>query len=237
MTGVATSELAAPSLTAICASFVLVLVIIGWLALKGRAILGQYLDERTPSLLAIIVLAVVVSVAVIGVGQYDTFVAVSAPLSVVFAFIVMVDVEVHRIPTALTIAGALTIVVATGVTMIGDPEHVRVTEVFANMALGALIWLAPLSIAHFASRGGHGMGLGDVKLAPVVGAWLGAYGAPVALAGLLLAFVIGGFTVVALLVSRRATLRSSIPFAPLMLAGATTAWLATIGRLDMFTSW
>jgi leader peptidase (prepilin peptidase)/N-methyltransferase len=70
-----------------------------------------------------------------------------------------------------------------------------------------------------------GMGFGDVKLAGVLGMYLGYLGWGHLFAGTFLAFLLGGLWSIALLVARRGTLKSSIPFGPFMLAGAAAAML------------
>lgn len=69
------------------------------------------------------------------------------------------------------------------------------------------------------------MGMGDVKLALVIGLLLGWFGLSAWLVGLLAAFVVGGVLALVALALRRVTLRGSIPFGPSMLAGALIAVL------------
>ena len=69
------------------------------------------------------------------------------------------------------------------------------------------------------------MGMGDVKLALVIGLLLGWFGLSAWLIGLLAAFIVGGVIAIVALVLRRVTLRGSIPFGPSMLAGALIAVL------------
>ena len=69
------------------------------------------------------------------------------------------------------------------------------------------------------------MGMGDVKLALVIGLLLGWFGLSAWLVGLLAAFVVGGVIALVALALRRVTLRGSIPFGPSMLAGALIAVL------------
>jgi leader peptidase (prepilin peptidase) / N-methyltransferase len=71
-----------------------------------------------------------------------------------------------------------------------------------------------------------GMGLGDVKLAGVLGLYLGQAGVAQLLVGTFAAFLLGGVVGVALIVSRRSSRKGSIPFGPWMLAGAWTGILA-----------
>ena len=84
-----------------------------------------------------------------------------------------------------------------------------------------------------------GMGGGDVKLAGVVGIYLGWLGwAPLAV-GAFAAFLYGGVFGSALLLGRRAGRKTAIPFGPWILAGAWTGVFAgeTVGRwyVKMFT--
>ena len=88
-----------------------------------------------------------------------------------------------------------------------------------DAAYGAGIMLAIMLVLYFASRGG--MGEGDVKLAPVLGIWLGlAQG----LLCLLLAFVSGGVVGALLLLCRRGKLKQAIPFGPFLRAAAVAAY-------------
>lgn len=70
-----------------------------------------------------------------------------------------------------------------------------------------------------------GMGFGDVKLAGVLGMYLGYLGWTHVFAGTFAAFLLGGLWSIALLAARRGTLKSAIPFGPFMLAGAAAAML------------
>ncbi|GAA1440207.1 A24 family peptidase [Leifsonia poae] len=88
--------------------------------------------------------------------------------------------------------------------------------------IGAGIGLAALFILYFtlAMVRPGGMGFGDVKLAGVIGMYLGYLGwGPLAI-GAFSAFVLGGVFGIALLALRRARRGSGIPFGPWMLAGA-----------------
>jgi leader peptidase (prepilin peptidase)/N-methyltransferase len=64
------------------------------------------------------------------------------------------------------------------------------------------------------------MGLGDVKLAGVLGIFLGWSGWDALIVGTFAAFVLGGLFGVVQLARRRATRKSGIPFGPWMLLGA-----------------
>jgi leader peptidase (prepilin peptidase)/N-methyltransferase len=70
-----------------------------------------------------------------------------------------------------------------------------------------------------------GMGYGDVKLAGALGLFLGFAGWGELVIGAFAAFVLGGLFSIGLLIARRATRRSGIPFGPWMLGGA---WIGLV---------
>jgi len=65
-----------------------------------------------------------------------------------------------------------------------------------------------------------GMGLGDVKLAFLLGLYLGHLGWMQLLYGTMAAFLLGGLWGAALILSRRGSGKTRIPFGPFMLSGA-----------------
>ena len=69
------------------------------------------------------------------------------------------------------------------------------------------------------------MGFGDIKLAGLLGLYLGWAGWSALAVGVFGGFVIGGIVSVVLLVARRVTRSGGIPFGPSMLAGA---WLGLV---------
>jgi len=69
------------------------------------------------------------------------------------------------------------------------------------------------------------MGYGDVKLAFVLGLYLGFVGWPALFWGTFLAFVFGGLWGLGLIISRRGGRKTQIPFGPFMLAGALVAMM------------
>lgn len=95
----------------------------------------------------------------------------------------------------------------------------------------ALVWALIGSAAMFAVYfvlaliSPKSMGMGDVKLALVIGLLLGWFGLNAWLIGLLAAFIVGGVIAIVALLLRRVTLKGSIPFGPSMLAGALIALL------------
>ncbi|RKR19441.1 prepilin peptidase [Arthrobacter oryzae] len=88
------------------------------------------------------------------------------------------------------------------------------------LAGGAVLWLF-----YFVLHAVYppGMGFGDVKLAGVLGMYLGFLGWGHVFAGTFAAFLLGGLWSLGLLAARRGTLQSAIPFGPFMLAGTAAA--------------
>jgi leader peptidase (prepilin peptidase)/N-methyltransferase len=85
-------------------------------------------------------------------------------------------------------------------------------------ALAAVGGAGLITVIVIASRGG--MGIGDIKLAALLGAFLGWPGIAVALfAG----FMIGGVVGLALLALRLRSRKDAIPFGPALAAGALVA--------------
>jgi leader peptidase (prepilin peptidase)/N-methyltransferase len=79
-----------------------------------------------------------------------------------------------------------------------------------------------------------GMGFGDVKLAGVVGLYLGWLGWAEVVIGGFLGFVIGALSGLGLMAARRATRKSALPFGPAMLLGALIAVLAGTAIADWY---
>jgi leader peptidase (prepilin peptidase)/N-methyltransferase len=77
-----------------------------------------------------------------------------------------------------------------------------------------------------ASLPGGGLGLGDVKLAAVLGLILGFAGWPAVIVGVLTPHLINGPIALFLLVTGRASRRRPLPFGPALLAGALVALTA-----------
>jgi leader peptidase (prepilin peptidase)/N-methyltransferase len=94
---------------------------------------------------------------------------------------------------------------------------------FARSAAGAgILFVLYLALALISPRG---MGMGDVKLAGVLGLYLGWVGWSALAVGALAAFLIGGLVGIGLILARRASRSTGIPFGPWMLAGA---WVGII---------
>jgi leader peptidase (prepilin peptidase)/N-methyltransferase len=148
-------------------------------------------------------------------------------LAAVSLALAAIDLDVRRLPNSIVLpsyaVGAALLLGAAGVS--GD-WHAATRGLLAMALLFALY----LAIA-YGYRGG--MGLGDVKLAGVIGLYLGWLGWSSVLVGAFAGFLLGGLVGVVLLATRRAARRSALPFGPFMLTGALFAVFLT----DPVASW
>ena len=125
-----------------------------------------------------------------------------------------IDLDAHRLPNSIVLPAYLVgaVALSAAAMLTGDIES------FARAAAGAGILFAfYLALALIAPRG---MGMGDVKLAGVLGLFLGWFGWDALAVGALAAFLLGGLYGVILILARRARRTTGIPFGPWMLAGA-----------------
>jgi leader peptidase (prepilin peptidase) / N-methyltransferase len=166
-------------------------------------------DARGPSALRPVAAAAFAWV----VGPHAELVGFVA-LAAAGAALAAIDVAVCRLPDRL-VAPTFAVVLATFA--VGAVVRADAAPLMSGLA-GSLV-LATCYLA-LAIAGGGRLGLGDVKLAGVLGLALGWFGWRVLLVGSCLAFLLSAVVTLALLATRRATLKSELPFGPFMLAAA-----------------
>lgn len=137
----------------------------------------------------------------------------------------VIDMRTHRLPNAVVLpALAASVALFAASCLAGAPWSALVRAVTA----GAVVFTA-FALLRLAGRGA--MGGGDVKLAALLGVALGWVGWAAVLVGVLAAFILGGLVGVALIVARRASRRTAIPFGPLLVAGSWVGIVAGDGLL------
>lgn len=138
-------------------------------------------------------------------------------VGVVLAFI---DVAIRRLPDPLTLPsyaiGAALLGVAAVVTRDGGTRYLH-----ALAGMGALAVFYAVQWFFLPDQ----IGLGDVKLAGVLGLYLGWLGLAGVVLGVFAIHVLGGLYAGALLAARRADRKATVPFGPFMLAGTLIAIL------------
>ncbi len=144
----------------------------------------------------------------------------------------VIDVRHHLLPDRIVfpsyaIAGVLLLGAAASLLLPGGQDVAGTADAgaFGVPGLRVLAGGAALWLFYFLLHAVYppGMGFGDVKLAGVLGMYLGFLGWGHVMAGTFAAFVLGGLWSLGLLAARRGNLQSAIPFGPFMLAGALAA--------------
>jgi leader peptidase (prepilin peptidase)/N-methyltransferase len=131
-------------------------------------------------------------------------------------FVSEVDVEERIIPDVIILPAA-----AVGLVTMMVIKPARWWE-WPVAALGAGLFLFVIAEVYERVRGVAGMGMGDVKMALCMGAYLGVAVIP----AFFIAFVVGAIAGVALVLVTDKTGKSAIPFGPFLAAGAVVALFA-----------
>jgi leader peptidase (prepilin peptidase)/N-methyltransferase len=128
-----------------------------------------------------------------------------------------IDLKTKRLPREITYTGVVlgAIALTLAAVVIDEPERIWM------MALGAVIALATMWLIYAVSRGG--MGDGDVRLAPLLGMYLGWLNPGIVLPGLFFGFLAGAVVGVAMMASDRAGRRTAVPFGPFLALGTVVA--------------
>lgn len=206
--------------------------LLSWLLLRGRC-----RDCRAPispryplveaATAALFVVAALPSAVALGAVAPGTPAEITAEGLVLVAFLYFaaisialaaIDLDVQRLPDVIVLPAY-----AVGVLLLGAADLLRGDLVaFATAAAGAgacVLLYGVLSLT-------GGMAYGDVKLAGVIGFFLGQLGIAPLVVGVASGFVLGAVFGVVLMALQRAGRRSRIPFGPWMLAGAWIGILA-----------
>jgi leader peptidase (prepilin peptidase)/N-methyltransferase len=189
--------------------------VLGWLLLRGRcrhcqaAISARYplVEVGTAALFAVMALRFGVSAEL---PAYLYLASVGVALA-------LIDLDVKRLPDALTLPSYAVGAVLLGLASLDDGDA------FLRALLGAAAAFAVYFALCFAYPAG--MGFGDVKLSGVLGLYTAWLGWDVWGAGLLLGFFLGGFFGIGLLLVKKGGRKTAVPFGPFMLLGALVSIL------------
>lgn len=189
--------------------------VLGWLLLRGRCRdCGTGIGARYPAVELLTALVFAVLTLRIGPGwSLPAFLYLGAAGVALAA----IDIDTRRLPDAIVLpsyaVGAALLVPAAAA---GGawPHYGR--ALLAALALFAF-YLA-LALVYPA-----GMGFGDVKLAGLLGLYLGWLGWGELLVGAFLGFLLGALAGGGLMLAGRATGKTAIPYGPFMLLGALVA--------------
>lgn len=201
--------------------------VISWLALHGRCRRCNVpISARYPVVEALT--AVTFGVVAWRIGAHWELPAFLYLVAVLIA-LAFIDYDTHKLPNALTLPSYLVGVALLVPAAVLDGEPHRL--------LSAVIGMAGLYALYFtlAIVKPGGMGFGDVKLAGVIGLYLGFLGWGPLLVGAFLGFFLGGLGGAAAIAARRAGLKSKIPFGPYMVLGAMVAICAGVELAHLYT--
>lgn len=139
-----------------------------------------------------------------------------------FSFLLLNKVLLAALPFAAAAAVLWSSDLREPVWTVGNRLTSLALDALAAGGLGLVIFL----VFALLSRGG--MGGGDVKLAGVIGIWVGLQALA---ASLMVAVLLGGIVAILLLVSRSLQRKDAMPFAPFLCAGGAVGlvWGADIG--------
>jgi len=201
--------------------------VLGWLLLRGRCA-----DCRAP---------ISPRYPLVEAGTAVLFVAVAAKfgwswelpaylyLAAVAIALAAIDLDVMRLPDKIVLPSYSVALILLIPAAIADHSwDAAIRGLIAAALMYAFYWvLAVLP---------KGMGGGDVKLAPLLGLYLGWLGWSSVAVGAFAGFLLGGVVGVVLMATRLATRKSRIPFGPYMLAGAFLAVFAAAPIAHWYTS-
>lgn len=147
----------------------------------------------------------------------DWVLASVVPFVAFLAVMTVIDLRELRIPDKLTAPAAALALPLLALSLLTDWSDVSLLRaLFGALAMGGFYFV--LFFIYPA-----GMGFGDVKLAPIIGAQLGFFGWMTLFRGVIFAYLIVGPFAILLLVLGRAGMKTPFPFGPFMAAGAIVA--------------
>jgi leader peptidase (prepilin peptidase)/N-methyltransferase len=192
--------------------------LVSWLALRGRCRnCGTSISPRYP-LVEALTAALFVAVALI--RGVDSGLLLELPFAALLVAVAAIDLEHRIVPNRIVVPAAVFAIAAAAVVERGQLPELLIA---GGVAFGAL-FLAALAYP-------AGMGMGDVKLAGVMGLYLGAAVAP----ALFAAFAAGAGVGVALLAREGASARKrAVPFAPFLALGGLLGILAGPELVDLY---
>jgi leader peptidase (prepilin peptidase)/N-methyltransferase len=192
--------------------------ILSWLMLRGRCRgCGERISARYP---LIELMTAVAFAAIVLVNGLDTDLVLELPFAAMLIAVSGIDLEHRIIPNKIVVPMAVFGIAATAAVR---PDFL-VEALIAGAA--AFTFMFVIALVH-----PKGMGMGDVKLAGVMGVFLGLSVIP----GLLLGFLGGSLVGVAILARHGAAGRKrGVPFAPFLALGGLVALLAGPELVDLY---
>jgi leader peptidase (prepilin peptidase)/N-methyltransferase len=138
----------------------------------------------------------------------------------------VIDLRLFLLPNRIVfpLAAASVVLLGVGALVEGEPGA------YGRALLGAVVSFVVFAVLHVVSP--RSMGFGDVKLAFVLGLYLGYLGWGEVVLGLFLGFLYGAVVGIGLILTRLRTRKDHVPFGPFLAAGTVTAILVGAVILD-----
>lgn len=195
--------------------------IISWLALRGRCRdCGERISIRYPMVELLTTAATLVIVMLTPVGP---LLASRLVLGAVLIVLLLIDLEHQILPNLITLPG---IVVGFLLSLVAPPGPV---SSLLGIVLGGGVLYA-IATGYYLIRKEEGMGMGDVKMLAMIGAFLGWQAVVVTLIFSSLAGAVVGLGLIAFM---RADMRYALPFGTFL---AMAAFIAMFGG-DAIVNW
>jgi leader peptidase (prepilin peptidase)/N-methyltransferase len=193
--------------------------VVSWLLLRGRC---RSCHARIPARYPLIELAVGAAFAGTALVLYDdpAKLALGLVFVAVLAAITLTDLERRVIPNAVLLVGS---VIGVGIVAATDPASLP-ERAAAAAGAGAFLLL-------FALVYPRGMGMGDVKLAAVMGLFLGVSVIPALFIGIALGAVVGLWLMLRYGAEAR---KHAVPFGPFLAIGGVAGLLAGSQMIDAY---
>jgi leader peptidase (prepilin peptidase)/N-methyltransferase len=199
--------------------------VVSWLALRGKC-----RRCRAPIGVEPIVVELANAVIFVLFGLHFGAAAVLPAFCILGAALVAltwIDLREQRLPREITYVAFVLGAIALAVAALVDDEPRRIW----TMLFGAALALAIMGAIYLGSRGG--LGEGDVRLAPLLGLYLGWLNPGIVPVGLFYGFVLGAVVGVAMMAAGKAGKRTALPFGPFLAAGTVVAVFAGQWFVDM----
>lgn len=185
--------------------------VLGWLLLRGRC--RSCRGEISPRYPLVEAVTAVLAVSVVAVKHAPVAVVLGLLLVAVLVPIALIDLDLRIIPNRITLPAAVAAVAVGGALhLAGLPE-----QLISGAAAGGFLLFFALAYP-------RGMGMGDVKLAGVLGLFLGRSVAVALLVSVLTGAIVGGLVMARVGVSQGR--KTAIPFGPFLAFGGIVGLLA-----------
>lgn len=135
-------------------------------------------------------------------------------LAAISVALTLIDIDVRKLPNVIVLPSYAIALILLALASVLSDDYTGLVRAGIAMCILAIAYF----LMAFIYPGG--MGLGDVKLAGVIGIYLGWIGWGALAVGAFAAFVLGGTFALLLISAKKATRKSGVPFGPWMLAGA-----------------